>query len=132
MKTAPFFEHICHESDCGLADEARFLHAGPHIKQVCNGCGAYVKFFPEHLIPDVEYIKQKIWNIVDADQSRIDAMKKDVEFIEGLSGKYAKLMYWNLYLNLRQEESMKPATPATAPVPESKPVTITETKPAWL
>ena len=127
MITQPFFEHACEK--CGVIDEARFLHAGPHIKQVCNNCEAYVKFFPEHTIPDVEYIKQKIWNIVDGDQVKITEMKVDTEFVEGLTGKYAKLMYWNLYLNIRSAQALGKynQAPAPEPVKNSQPE-----NPSWL
>ena len=58
IKTKPFIENACHK--CGVIDEARFAYAGPHIKQVCNNCHFYVKFFNVKLIPDVKEIKLKI------------------------------------------------------------------------
>ena len=94
-----FFEHSCHK--CGLVDEAKFVHAGPHIKQVCNGCGFYVKFFDKAMIPDHIEIKQKIWYISKQNLLLINKAKEEVEFIE-CTGLSRKLMYWKLYLKIRE------------------------------
>lgn len=94
-----FFETTCHK--CGFIDEAKFVYAGPHIKQVCNNCGFYVKFFNTALIPDVQEIKLKIWNITDQNLELINKAKSEVEFVAGLTGINAKMMYWRLYLRLR-------------------------------
>jgi hypothetical protein len=95
-----FFEHKC--TRCGVIDEARFLFAGPHIKQVCNSCGAYVKFFDKSLIPDVKEIKLKIWVISDQNLELIEKAKKEMEFAGACSGLWEKIMYWRLYLKVRE------------------------------
>jgi hypothetical protein len=94
-----FFEHKCHK--CGLIDEARFVHAGPHLKQICNGCGFYVKFIDKSEIPDHIEIKQKIWFIANQNLALIKKAKQEVEFIE-LTGLSRKLQYWKLYLKVRE------------------------------
>lgn len=96
----PFFEHTCHK--CGLIDEARFVFSSNMaVKQICNGCGFYVKFFDKALVPTVFDIKQKIWYIVEANLGIIKEAKREVEFIDNLTGMPQRLMYWKLYLNIR-------------------------------
>lgn len=91
--------HECHS--CGSVDEAKFTYAGPHIKQVCNGCGRYVKFFSKNCIPDVMEIKFKIWYIVK-DTAKIELIKARIGFQDDLSGLDEKMMYWRLYLSVRK------------------------------
>lgn len=95
-----FFEHSCYK--CGIVDESKFNYAGPHIKQVCNNCGFYVKFFDKAKIPDINEIKLRIWYITKQDTGLIAECKKDVMFIENLSGLDGKMMYWKLYLKTRE------------------------------
>ena len=61
-----------------------------------------MKFFNKALIPDVKEIKLKIFYIVDSNLQAIENMKKECEFIEGLTGIQQKLMYWKLYLTVRK------------------------------
>lgn len=96
-----FFPHTC--TKCGLIDEARFVYAGPHVKQVCNGCGFYVKFFDKALIPDVRDIRAKIWVVAVGNKDLIEQAKYACEFIPGLSGVNGKMMYWKLYLEVRKK-----------------------------
>lgn len=103
-----FFEHGCHK--CGVVDEARFVFAGPHIKQVCNNCGFYVKFFDKAMIPDIKQIRLKIWFISGQNVELINKCKQEVEFIENLTGLGGKMMYWQLYLKVR--ESIMKTNPA--------------------
>ena len=105
-QSSPFFETICHQ--CGAMDEAKFTFAGPHIKQVCLHCGCYIKFFNKSSIPDSKDIKQKIWHIADGNIEVINKAKKQVEFLENLTGLNQKLMYWKLYLYLRVECNNQP------------------------
>lgn len=100
MKLEPFFKHECHK--CGVIDEACFVYSGPHIKQICNECGAYVKFFDKAKIPDVKEIKIKIFSICLSDLHLISEAKKEMGFIENLTGLSAKMMYWKLYLFVRR------------------------------
>lgn len=97
----PFFETQCHK--CGIVDEAKFSYAGPHLKQICCECGAYIKFFDKKLIPDVQEIKLKIWAITGGDLERINEAKKKIEFVDNLTGLYQKIMYWRLYLHIRKQ-----------------------------
>ena len=92
--------HECHH--CGVVDEAKFVFSGPHIKQVCNGCSRYVKFFSKSKIPDVREIKLKIWSITK-DIDYIKKCKEKSSFVENLSGIEQKIMYWRLYLQIREE-----------------------------
>ena len=90
--------HTC--KVCGLTDEAQIRYAGPHLKQSCHHCGTYVKFFSKLLMPDHQEIKLKIWAITQ-DTSEIEAAKEMCGFVEGLKGLDQKIMYWRLYLYLR-------------------------------
>lgn len=90
----------CH--NCGLVDEAKFVYAGPHIKQICNGCDSYVKFFPASRIPDYRDIKLRIWAITQ-DPPLINKAKQECAFVENAKGTDLKLVYWRLYLQLRKE-----------------------------
>jgi len=90
----------CHY--CGVVDEAKFVYAGPHMKQICNSCGRYVKFFDKSKIPDSKEIKLKIWSITQ-DIDRISEAKKQCSFIENLKGLDLKVMYWRLYLQIRKD-----------------------------
>ena len=96
-----FFEHTCHK--CGATDEAMFVYAGPHIKQVCNACGFYVKFFDKAKIPDIKEIKLRMWSISNQNAELINSLKPGVNFIEGMTGLDGKIMYWKLYLALRSK-----------------------------
>lgn len=95
--------HECHH--CGVVDEAKFTFAGPHIKQICNGCGKYVKFFNKSQIPDVREIKLKIWSITQ-DIDRISAAKQVSGFVDNLTGLDNKIVYWRLYLAVRKEAAL--------------------------
>jgi hypothetical protein len=95
----PFFTHTCRK--CGVTDEAKFYHAGPHLKQVCNFCGFYVKFFDKSKVPDVKEIKLKIFALADKNLEAIETGKKEIGFVSGLTGLNEKLQYLNLYLHFR-------------------------------
>lgn len=88
-------ESSCHK--CGVIGESRLSWAGPHIKQSCDSCGAYQKFYDKALIPDVREIKILIWGIAKSDINLIGEIKKDIQFVEGLNGLDAKLQYYKLY-----------------------------------
>lgn len=94
--------HQCHI--CGVEDEAKLVYAGPHVKQVCNGCNTYVKFISKSFIPDVREVKLRIWSITQ-DASFIDAAKESCAFVENLNGLDGKMMYWRLYLKIREMEA---------------------------
>lgn len=90
---------------CGLVDEAKFVYAGPHIKQVCNGCGRYVKFFDKSKIPDSKETKLAIWAITQ-DIAEIEDSKYRIGFIENLKGLDLKMIYWRLYLETRRKAAL--------------------------
>ncbi|WP_285011284.1 hypothetical protein [Pedobacter faecalis] len=87
---------------CGAVDEAKFVYAGPHIKQVCNACNKYVKFYGKGQMPDVREVKIRIWAITQ-DTARIESAKKEVGFVSDPVGPEAKMLYWRLYLKLREQ-----------------------------
>lgn len=111
-----FFNHTCHR--CGGVDEAKFETSGPHVKQVCLHCGAYVKFMPKQNIPSLPQIRLKIWQVANEDKSIIQSAKDktgfrelpqdaecyDKEFPRGL---LESLMWWDIYLTVR---SLVPST----------------------
>lgn len=92
--------HTC--NTCGITDEAQFKYAGPHIKQVCNYCGAYVKFFSKGLLPDHKEIKLNIWSMVKGDTEKTETVKSESYHFDGLSGLELKLAWWRLYLETRE------------------------------
>ena len=95
----PFLENDCHI--CGTVAESKLYWSGPHIKQVCQFCGHYIKFIKPLYIPTTREIKEKIWFMTDGNKEAISAAKESVEFIEGCTGPYEKVMYFKLYLHLR-------------------------------
>lgn len=95
MATEFLIPSHCHK--CGVIGESRLSWAGPHIKQSCDSCGAYQKFYDKASIPDVREIKIKIWGRVNGDISLIESAKKEMNFVENLKGLDAKLEYYKLY-----------------------------------
>ena len=100
----PFIETSCHK--CGSCDEAKFVQSGPHLKQICIDCGAYIKFFDKSQIPGIEEIKLKIFYMVDKNLDVIRLGKNEIEFIDGLIGLAGKLQYWKLYIHLRKQHAL--------------------------
>lgn len=105
-----FFSYDCPR--CGGVDEAKFETAGPHVKQVCLHCGAYVKLFNKALIPSSAEIKIKIWQIAGENVNEIDKAKSLMGFIElpidtscytseWPRSLMERLQYWKLYLKIR-------------------------------
>jgi len=89
----------CHHR--GVVDEAKFVFSGPHIKQVCNCCDAYVKFIPKASIPDATETKLRIWSITQQSQELIQQAKRECGFVDNLTGVERNIMYWRLYLAVR-------------------------------
>lgn len=87
---------------CGSLNEADFVLCGPHLKQICADCGRYVKFFSKALLPELKAIRNKIWAIANEDKETIAKAKKEVGFIDGLTGLEQKVMHWKLYMRLRE------------------------------
>lgn len=90
---------------CGVTDEAQFRFAGPHIKQVCNNCGSYVKFYNKSKLPDATEMKLKIWSITQSVET-INKAKAKIGFVKNLKGIEKNIMYWRLYLHIRKEVSV--------------------------
>lgn len=89
----------CHH--CGVVDEAKFVFSGPHIKQVCNCCDAYVKFISKANVPDATETKLRVWAISSQSSELINQAKQACGFIEDLKGIERNMMYWRLYLAVR-------------------------------
>jgi predicted nucleic acid-binding Zn-ribbon protein len=87
----------CHCHKCGVIGESILSWASPHIKQSCPECGAYQKFYDKARIPDVREIKIKIFGAVNQDLEKINSLKLEFSFVEGLKGLDAKLQYYKLY-----------------------------------
>jgi hypothetical protein len=96
----------CHCHKCGVIGESRLSWAGPHIKQSCPECGAYQKFIDKSTIPDVKEIKVKIWGIVNGSVDSINFSKKEIEFVENLTGLYQKLEYYRLFRAIQIHTSL--------------------------
>lgn len=95
-----FFPTTCVK--CGAVDEANFVFAGPHLKQVCGHCRAYIKFFDKSLIPSVKEIKIKIWAMSGADLNKINMAKENILFAEKLTGLSEKVEYFKLWREIRK------------------------------
>ncbi|MCX3266574.1 hypothetical protein [Pedobacter agri] len=95
--------HTC--GICGARDESKFVYSGPHIKQICNSCGKYVKFVGKSTIPDAGEVRLRIWSITQ-DVDYIDVAKGSSGFIEGLTGIDKNIVYWRLYLEIRKMEAV--------------------------
>jgi hypothetical protein len=85
----------CHK--CGVIGESNLSLAGPHIKQSCPSCGAYQKFYDKNLIPDAREIKILIFGAAKQNLAIINAIKQEINFVEGLKGLDQKLQYYKLY-----------------------------------
>jgi|SRR6187399_97313 len=105
-----FFNYECHK--CGGIDEAKFSIAGPHVKQTCLHCGAYVKFFDKGRLPSLIEIRLKIWQITKEDIATINKAKESVGYKELPVDKslynntWPKsvleiLQWWKVYLKVR-------------------------------
>lgn len=98
----------CHCHRCGVIGESRLTWAGPHIKQSCDACWAYVKFYDKALIPDMREMKIAIWGLVKADLNIINQVKNEIGFVEKLTGLDAKLQYYKLYKAVVEHLSSAP------------------------
>lgn len=94
-----FIPHVCHV--CGQTDEAKFVFSGPHVKQLCNSCGSYVKFVSKSVVPDATEIRFKIWSLTK-DVSLIDAAKEASGYVDNLKGLEKRMMSWRLYLKVKE------------------------------
>lgn len=99
-----FLENDCHK--CGHSGESRIYMSGPHVKQVCENCGFYVKFIKPVDIPSAREIKEKIWFMTDGNLDAITKAKTESEFIENQKGVYEKLSYFKLYKTLRKNYAL--------------------------
>lgn len=95
-------EHRCHR--CGLIDESKFVFANIHLKQICAGCGAYVKFYSIRKFPESKTIRRRIWNTAGGNIDVINQAKKEISFnnIKDWDCLAARVNYWNLYLQVRK------------------------------
>ncbi|RZJ92459.1 MAG: hypothetical protein EOO20_01755 [Chryseobacterium sp.] len=94
-----FIPHFC--PVCGQTEEAKFVFSGPHVKQVCGNCDAYVKFVSKSVVPDATETRLKIWSITQ-DVPLIDAAKEECKFVDGLIGLEKRMMCWRLYIAVRK------------------------------
>lgn len=93
-----FIPHNC--ISCGNTEEAKFVFSGPHVKQLCSVCDSYVKFVSKSTVPDATEVKLRIWAIT-TDLQEISQAKSRCGFVEGLDGLQNRMMYWRLYLAIR-------------------------------
>jgi hypothetical protein len=88
----------CHKCDTKLPEKYSF--AGPHIKEICSACGAYIRFAPKVCIPSFIESKQKIWAVTN-DVDLINNKKSEMGvFHKDLKGLYANVAYHNLYVEI--------------------------------
>lgn len=91
---------------CGFVDAPRFVFSGPHVKEICNNCGSYLKFVTADTVPALDRIKFAIWGITK-DVDLIEKTKILCSFVsfpkeQGLA---QRIQYWNLYLAIKHESS---------------------------
>lgn len=82
---------------CNLIEEPEFPRIG---EKHCVRCNTLTGYTPISLLPSVDIIKSKIWQIINQDISRIEMFLP----VEGWRG------YWNLYITMRYENGMRAAT----------------------
>lgn len=88
----------CHKCDTRIPN--LFSFSGPHIKQYCAHCNAYIKFAQKSAIPSYIESKNKIWTICQ-DQQVIDKLKNKMGvFNDKLKGKIKDVYYHNLYVHV--------------------------------
>lgn len=94
----PLIETACRK--CGAVDEGRFEWASHNLKQICIACEAYQMHYPQSKFPSTKVIKNRIWEITN-DLELIQHIKDEIGF-EELTGIHEQVMYWNLYLQLKE------------------------------
>lgn len=85
---------------CGAVDEGRFEWSAHNLKQICISCEAYQMHYPQAKFPSTKEIKNRIWEIT-SDLELIQHIKDEIDFKE-LTGIHEQVMYWNLYLQLKE------------------------------
>lgn len=89
---------MCHKCDTLLPTIYAF--AGPHIKEICGACGAYIRFAPKQVIPDFKESKALIWAVTN-DLAIIEKEKKEMGvFHKDLNGLARNMYYHNLYVRI--------------------------------
>ncbi len=86
---------------CGAVDEGRFEWKAHNLKQTCMSCGRYLRHYKQEKFPSAKTIKLRIWEIANKDVDLIQHIKDEIEF-EELDGINEQVMYWNLYLQIRE------------------------------
>lgn len=99
----PFIPSNCHR--CGYAGESNLVMAGPHVKQTCGNCNAYIKFYDKTSIPDLREIKLAIMELAGGDISGIEGAKKEVRFFKEKSPVFEKVQYWKLLIHFIKKEN---------------------------
>lgn len=88
----------CKCTKCGAIGESKLSISGKHVKQSCNSCGAYVKFYPQNDLPPLKDVRAWIWEYTGGDLAVIGVFKNATNFVnyEDYLGKF--IQYWKIYL----------------------------------
>ena len=97
-----FAELTCHK--CHAVGESKFTISGPHIKQSCSVCGAYIKFIHQRELPSLKDVRAAIWQKVEGDEAVIDQLKDESNFIYYKSDPDRFVQYWKLWLKICSEQ----------------------------
>ena len=102
----PFFETTCDK--CGVIDEAKFVDANIHVKQICNSCGCYIKFFSKNKLIHEKELKLRIFEVVKGDLKIIEQTKEKIDFPpkDNFYLYNVRLLYWKLYLQICNDFKM--------------------------
>jgi len=97
-----YFYNECQK--CDTCDEAMLQYSGPHIKLICNECGAYIKFASPKQIPSLKELKSKISELLNDDLLKVEIMKFFIDFKKHPEGSKQEFKeYWRLYIHSRSK-----------------------------
>lgn len=94
---------MCHKCDTKLP--TKFSYSGPHIKEICGECNAYIKFANKVSVPPFQESKNRIWAttnnlaLIEEEKTKMGVFHKD------LKGIHANISYHNLYVNILKRYS---------------------------
>lgn len=87
---------------CGCTQEPDLLLVATIISVSCGSCRAHIKYVSASRMPPAELIRANIWEVAEADVSRINAAKMVINFRKFNRPLYNKIEYYRLYKFLLQ------------------------------
>jgi hypothetical protein len=78
-----------------------------HVRQECGNCGAYIKWYPQNLLPALRQIKLAIMELAGGVITDIEEAKKEVHFFVRKDPVEEKCQYWKLLTHFVKAEKIK-------------------------